>query len=1267
MFQPARFSFFIAIVLLAMTLPAAASPHAPDLARLPMTFEENKGQGPGDAEFLSRGTGYTVLFGRERVRIYTGKATVTMRILAPSRLLRIEGTDQQQGKSNYFFGNDRSKWLAGVPNYLRVRYRGVYPGIDLVFYGNGTQLEYDWIVSPGADPLRIRTKFEGVRGMRVGAGGDLLLALKKDQLQWRRPDSYQGEGEGKVAVKAGFKITGRREVRFTIGNYDRNRVLVIDPILVYATYLGGSGTDYLFALAVDSEGNSYVTGGTGSPNFPIVSGAYQSAFKSSGMAGFITKINPQGTALVYSTFIGGTGDNNATQAIAVDSLGYAYVTGGTDSTDFPTVNPVQAHNAGATDIFLLKLSPNGGSLVYSTYLGGSGTEFAQGLAIDAATNVYLTGWTNSTTNFPTVNAIQPTFGGGSQDSFLTKINVAGSAIVYSTYLGGNNTDNGYGVAVDPLNQVYVDGYTYSTNFPTKNAFQSVYNGNNDAFVTAVNATGTAYLYSTYLGGDNQDRARAIYVDATSNAYVTGDTQSPSHYNGISFPVTSNAYQPHRAGCIQSNCGGSADAFLTKLNASGGVVYSTYFGGATGYDCSSTPTFGCGADKGLGITQDPAGNIFIGGTTNSTDFPLVTPTQLAQSGSYEAFIIKFNGNFNAAQKILFSTYFGGSGTDYAYNLARTQQGNIYVSGWANLSLDFPHSATPPLFAYGGGTYDGFVMELANADISVVPQGFQVQSQKSGASSHELRPEAVAGGNYSFSVGLQNSASSADADNGVMTVTASGPTTLGSCTSSEGSCSISGNVVTLNNLPTLAHGTTVFVTIDGQLTASATQGEQVTFQAYGLSDTNNPDPSNNTSTSSFTVQNSCALTVSSSTTSFSSTGGMGNFSVNSPCGFQWTTSNPVNWLLAPESGANGGPFSFNVLPNPTQAPRTATLSISGQPLVITQSPPSPMVLLYDPSSGDEYSALSNNNGAYAYTANIFTSGFDTLRTGDFNGDGKTDLVLYNSKTALAYIGSGNGNGTFAFQSLFWSPGYNFVATGDLNGDGKTDVALYNSSTGTMYTGISNGDGTFNYKYTLISIGFTFLRLADFTGDGKADLFVYNAATGAAFLGVGNGAGGFTFDPLSISPGYNLADVGDLNGDGKADIILYNGTNGNAATGISNGSGVFTFTPLVFSPGFTSVRLADYTGDGMADVTVYNMNSAVAYFGTGNGAGNFAFQSLFWSPGYNWVIPQDLNLNGNGKFDVILYNSVTGTEYTGIGNGAGGFTYTYSYWGPNKTLAQ
>jgi hypothetical protein len=325
----------------------------------------------------------------------------------------------------------------------------------------------------------------------------------------------------------------------------------------------------------------------------------------------------------------------------------------------------------------------------------------------------------------------------------------------------------------------------------------------------------------------------------------------------------------------------------------------------------------------------------------------------------------------------------------------------------------------------------------------------------------------------------------------------------------------------------------------------------------------------------------------------------------------------------------------------------------------------VVLYDPTSGQEYTALSNGDGTFTYVPNLFTPHFSHLITGDYNGDGIADLILYNSSTALAYIGFGRGDGTFNFQSLFWSPGYTKVLTGDIYGDGKTDVLLYNGSTGTMYTGISNGDGTFNYTYTLISGGYTYLRLADFNGDGLADLFVYNATTGASYLGIGSGTGTFTFYPQFISPGYDMAHAGDLNGDGKEDIILYDSTNGNAVTGISNASNGFNFTPLIFSPGFTSVRLGNYTGSGLASVTVYNKTTAAAYFGTGTGTGTFTFQSLFWSPGYDSVVPEDVN--GDGKTDAVLYNSATGTEYTAISNGDGTFSYTYQFWGTGKVLAQ
>jgi hypothetical protein len=312
-----------------------------------------------------------------------------------------------------------------------------------------------------------------------------------------------------------------------------------------------------------------------------------------------------------------------------------------------------------------------------------------------------------------------------------------------------------------------------------------------------------------------------------------------------------------------------------------------------------------------------------------------------------------------------------------------------------------------------------------------------------------------------------------------------------------------------------------------------------------------------------------------------------------------------------------------------------------------------LLYDAATGTAYTALSNGDGTFHYVYNLFTSGFDVLRTGDFNGDGKTDLALYNSRTGLGYIGMSNGDGTFTFQSLFWSPGFDQVEAADLNGDGKTDVVLYNSSTGALYTGISDGTGTFAYRYLSWTPHYNFLRVADFTGHGHGDLLLLGPPHFSGVL-FGDGAGGFSSFYQFPRIGDDFADTGDLNADGITDLLLYNSAFGSAATGISNGNS-FVFTPLFFSPGFTSVYLADYSGNSKADVTLYNKLMWIGYFGTGNGAGNFTFQPLFWGPGFDTVVPQDMN--ADGKTDILLYRQSTGTAYVGLSYGDGTFAYTYS----------
>jgi Big-like domain-containing protein/beta-propeller repeat-containing protein len=709
--------------------PKAQAKILNDYGKLPLSFEANHGQTDGRVKFLSRTGGYTLfLTGDEAVLTLSAKKTSTnkpkiagaahtppsgmtehkaggvlrMKLRNANLAAKVTGVDELAGTSNYFIGNDPAKWRTNVPTYAKVKYEGIYSGIDLVYYGNQRQLEYDFIVAAGADPHRIQFDVRGAKRIRRDSHGDLVLKMGDDEIRWHKPVVYQEKNGTRQEIAARYAITDTNRVGFELAKYDASRPLYIDP-LIYSTYLGGSYGDQGYGIAVDSAGNAYVTGLTYSSDFPITAGAFQSVCNGGSGCGtygdaFVTKINADGSAMVYSTFLGGSdydfgqsiavdsagnayvtgltyssdfpitagafqsvcnggsgcgtyGDAFVTKinasgsdlmystylggtaldqgdGIAVDSAGNAYVTGGTQSTDFPTMNPLQPANAGGFDAFVAKLTPTGSALVYSTYLGGSGNDLGFGIAVDSADNAYVTGYTAST-NFPTANPLQPSYGGGPSDAFVAKVTPTGSALVYSTYLGGSINDEGFGIAVDSVGNAYVTGYTTSTNFPTVNPLQPTYGGDYDAFVSEINAAGSVLVYSTYLGGSSQDYGRSITVDSAGNAYVTGNT------NSTNFP-TMNPLQPTYGG-------GNSDAFVTKLNPSGSsLVYSTYFGGSL-------------ADFGFGIAVDSSGYAYVTGDTNSTNFPTMNPLQPTYGGgNSDAFVSKIGSSLNSATTIATSS-------------------------------------------------------------------------------------------------------------------------------------------------------------------------------------------------------------------------------------------------------------------------------------------------------------------------------------------------------------------------------------------------------------------------------------------------------------------------------------------------------------------------------------------------------------------------------------------------------------------------------------
>lgn len=673
--------------------------------KLPLHFEVNSGQSHRDVKFLSRGAGYTLFLASAEAVLSLrsasdARAAVRLAFDGANAHPLIEGLDPQPGRSHYFIGNDPTRWRSNVVHYAKVKYRQVYQGVDVVYYGNQRQIEYDLIVAPGADPKQIALRISGAQGLEIDRAGNLVLHTAGGDLVQHKPVIYQDIAGTRVTIDGRYELTSQHHVSFAIGRYDTTQPLVIDPVLAYATYLGGSNTEIVGDIAVDASGNAYVTGLTGSTNFPTTIGAFDTTF-GGGSDGpsdaFVSKLNPTGTALVYSTYLGGGPNtsvpgaqgNDRAFGIAVDSAGNAYVTGITGAVDFPTTGGAfQTTYGGFTDAFVTKLNPGGSALVYSTFLGSGSGEFATDIAVDASGNAYVLGETGSTTFPTTAGAFQRTLAGNS-DAFVSKLNPAGAALVYSTYVGGTDTELVNGIAIDSAGNVYLSGSTTSLNFPvTAGVFQSTLTpgGFYDAFLTKLNTAGSALVYSTFLGGNDNEFLGGIAVDGSNNAYVTGQTRSAN------FPTT--------AGAVQTVAGGQDDAFVTKFNALGtALLYSTLLGG------SNNETAGK-------IAVDASGFAYITGATSSTNFPTVAPIQPANGGVSDAFLAKITPS---GSNLEYSTYLGGLNSDIGLAIAVDASGSVYLAG-ATLSSNFPTTAGVVQTTPAGGN-DAFVVRIAGVPTAI----------------------------------------------------------------------------------------------------------------------------------------------------------------------------------------------------------------------------------------------------------------------------------------------------------------------------------------------------------------------------------------------------------------------------------------------------------------------------------------------------------------------------------------------------------------------
>ncbi len=1584
--------------------------------RLPLRFEANRGQTGARVKFISRGAGYSLfLTGDEavlRLRGTTSDAsaaegdklanvrhsTLRMKLVNANPASRVTGLDEAAGKSNYFIGNDPGAWRTNVASYSRVKYESVYPGVDLVWHGAQRQLEYDFVLAPGARPERIKLAIEGADGVEIDREGALVLRVDGRSARMLKPAAWQQVDGERREIACQYRLDAQRRIAFDIGEYDSSKQLVIDPVLVYSTFIGGGGFDQSLDIAVDGEGAAYITGRTDSTDFPGPSQIQ--ANKAAQLDAFVLKLNPAGNAVVYATWLGG-GANDFGLKIAVDSSGAAYVSGTTASADFPLKDAIQQTRKGAGDAFVAKLNAAGSALVYSTLLGGSGDEGVGGLAVDGGGNAFVAGTTDST-DFPLAGAFQnarrgsgayssgnagdswsaignglqsfdvndlvvdannpmtiyaatergvfkttdggaswnrlggeqflnsvtqlivdpvnpanlyavsfgslyksvdsgatwarksfsnirvlaidpaapatlyaaaingfykssdggetfmpramPPIGGGSvirvdavavdpvapmtvytatdpgiyrstdggatftyisaglftsgqryqynqllisrsnplvmfalirfggilksvnggrdwtrvdfpatgvfvqpqslaidpndanivyvgtlgfgvyksvnggatwqqrnsglnnrdvrsvaidrtapskiyvgadsgRDAYITKINATGSALVYSSYLGGSDVESSADVGVDAAGNAYVAGYTSSPDFPVGAAYQSSLKGQTDAYIAKINAAGSAVVWATYLGGSNSESALSVAVNAAGNAFIAGAT------NSTDFPVR-NAAQP----AYQATTQNSSDAFITRFSADGSQLdYSTYLGGS-------------GSDFAWAIAIDTAGAAYVTGNTISNDFPTVAAPQPKRGGdpqffSTDAFVTKLSAD---GSSFAYSTYLGGGSSDEGYGIAVDAAGAAYVTGVAG-SEDFP---TTPGALRRTWARDSFITKVGiNADLALslgdLPDPVMVNNQlvytltvtnngpdpAANVAVADTLPSGVVFVSANTTQGTCSGSSSINCDLGslnagaraTITITVR-PNAAGTITNRASVTSATADANPANNSATQETRVTTTPSIFGRVTTSDGAGTpQVTVKLTGAQKpdaTSGPDgsyqfgelltganytvtpsrsgyvfnPPNRAFNNLTTDQRGdfaavpCVFTITPRALSFPATGGSGSATITSPdpqC--QWTVRSNSDWIriTSAASGSGAGVVTFTVAP--TVGSRSGSVTIAGSALSVNQ----------------EFNACAKSDFLVPRTFALkeVSARYRTPRFAvkDFNSDGRLDLVFLTesstgSGTGVAFA-AGNSSGGFDQQTqLFSSPGgesLGALTVNDFNGDGRLDLGATagSGSGGKVLIAFGNNAGGFAApaSYTLTGGAFE-IAAGDFNGDRRPDVATSSPSFGGISILLNKGAG--EMEPartvtLTQFNGFSALAASDFNGDGKDDLVVIDAYQ-RLATMISDGTGAFGAPSLQTIPNNAEFVMAgDFTGDRKNDVAVAASN--IVSLRAGNGDGTFgAPVDYTFSRAVHIAIAEDLN--GDGRLDLAATNVDGVTIRFGEGQGRFGDPITY-----------
>jgi len=646
--------------------------------KLPFSFVENRGQTAPEVKFTGDGPAFKAWFEATAVVFQKGAAFTRMTFFGCNDDARIVPADPTGAKSNYFLGNDPAHWITDLAMFGSLRYLNVWNGIDVNFRRDDSGVKTEYLVARGASVDDIRLRFDG--RAEILADGSLMVRRDGGEYREASPVIYQGDESDKLPVKGGFQLYPDGSIGFTVGPYDHSRALVVDPMIVFSGYFGGSSETTITAIAVNSYYNVIVAGWTMSANLPASGGAHPKY--DGGVDAFVAGFSPAGGQLEFCTYLGGTSDDRAF-GIAVDASNNTYLTGWTSSSNFPLSSPLQTKLGGTRDAFVAKLSPAGNSMIFSTYLGGSGVDVGYGIALDSTGAPVVAGDTNSP-NLPVTSRAFQSGLAGAQNTFIAKLSPNGNTLSFLTYLGGNGTDHAAAIKLDGSNAIFVGGSTYSTTFPVLNAFQPFSGGGQDGFVAKLSSDASTLIFSSYYGGSGGSPGAPEEVNSISVPAASGNLNVGGTTSSANFPTT--------PGCLQATYGGGqTDGFLGRINGTTGALKnSTYVGGS-------------GDDSINAIDMDYLSRVYAAGYTTSSDFPMQNPIQSSNAGGMDAFI--FKTNFLTVE---WSTYLGGSGNDSANAIAVDSLTTAVVAGTTGSST-FPVKGS--VGAWPGTQLSSFVAKIA----------------------------------------------------------------------------------------------------------------------------------------------------------------------------------------------------------------------------------------------------------------------------------------------------------------------------------------------------------------------------------------------------------------------------------------------------------------------------------------------------------------------------------------------------------------------------